>query len=227
MPKFSLDINGVDQGAAEGREAWSGEVPPTGTYKGILKVVQIKKISDTASVEANRGKPKLNIGVELRDTPDGKYDGYVAWNNTNLVESSIPYVNQFLMALTDGSDSQFAAIKKAFYPPNGFVTDDRQQHVVSIGKWKVNSPEGDIPILVSIKKRGYIPKGSNETVYVADVDSFLVGGGGAKGVGPKVTTPEEVPVEEAEIELVEEDETGEDEGGEVFGAEDAEETVDA
>jgi len=213
MPKFSLDINGIDQGAAEGREAWAGEIPPTGTYKGILKVVQLKTISQEASVEANRGKPKLNIGVEL--TEAGQYSGYVAWANINLVDQSIPYVNQFLISLTDGSDAQFAAIKKAFYPPNGFVTDDRKQHITAIGKWKIESPEGTIPVLVSVKKRGYIPKGNNETTFVADVDSFLIGGGGAKGVGAKVTQVAEVPEEEAAVVLEDED------GATVFADEEA------
>lgn len=225
MPKFALDINGIKEGAAEGRKEWEGEIPPTGTYEGILKVVQIQRISDEAPIPANRGKPKLNIGVELRNTPEGKYDGYLTWNNLNLVESSIPYVNQFLMALTDGSDLQFEEIKKKFYA--GFDTDERQQHVTGIGKWNINSPEGTIPILVSCKKRGYVPKGSNETVFITDIKSFLVGGGGG---GVKVTNPagpetSDVVEEEAQIALDTEEESAEPEaepdadGASVFGTE--------
>lgn len=217
MPKFSMDINGASQGAAQGREAWAGEHPPTGSYEGILKVVQVQKISDTATVVANRGKPKLSIGVELVNTPEGKYDGYIAWSNLNLVDSAIPYINQFLIALTDGSDAQFDAIKKAFYA--GFVTDDRKIHVTAIGKWKIGSPEGTIPIKVSLKKRGYIPNGSQETVYISDINSFLLGGGGANvgaavAAGPQV---DEVEEETVGVEL-------EDESGEVFAEE---ETADA
>lgn len=213
MPKFSLDINGVSAGAAEGREAWAGEVPPTGTYKGILKVVQIKEISQDAKVEANRGKPKLNIGVELTDCSDPKFNGYLTWNNLNLVDSSIPYINQFLLALTDGSDSQFEAIKKAFYA--GFVTDDRKQHVTAIGKWKINSPEGTIPVLVSCKKRGYKPAGSDETAFVTDISSFLIGAGGAKGVSG-ATSPAETVVEEEATIVVEDEEEPDVSGESVF-----------
>lgn len=202
MPKFSLDINGVSQGAAEGREAWAGDHPPTGTYQGVLKVVQVDKISDTAKVEANRGKPKLRIGVELKGT-EGKYDGYLAWSNLNLIDSSIPYVNQFLISLTDGSDEQFATIKKAFY--GGFVTDDRDIHVKSIGQWKINSPEGEIPVVVSLKKRSYVDN-SGATQTISDINSFLLGGGGAKNTGAvKTQAPEEAPEEEASIELEPED----------------------
>jgi len=104
MPKFSLDINGVGAGAAEGRAGWSGELPPTGAYTGKLKIVTVGAISQAAKNPANRGKPKFNVGVELFDTPEGKYDGFMAWGSLNLIDSGIPYINQFLHALTDGSD---------------------------------------------------------------------------------------------------------------------------
>jgi hypothetical protein len=211
-----MDINGVNQEAAAGREAWAGELPPTGSYEGVVKVILVQTISDTAQVVENRGKPKLSVGVELQNTPEGKYDGYIAYNNLNLIDSSIPYINQFLLALTDGSDSEFEEIKKAFY--GGFVTDERKQHVTAIGRWKTNSPNGTLPIKVSVKKRSYKDK-SDETQYVSEVSSFLVGG------GKKTSTsgPASAPVEEADVDLVDEDE--EVSGDSVF--EDEPETADA
>lgn len=197
MPKFSLDINGVGQGAAEGRAGWSGELPPTGAYNGKLKIVSVGAISQAAKNPANRGKPKFNIGVELCDTPEGKYDGFVAWGGLNLIDSGVPYINQFLHALTDGSDKSIAAIEKSFYQ-DGPIVDDRQQHVLKIGTLKVDSPNGELPIKVSIKKSSYFNPETKQTTESSRIESFLMGGGTAK---PTVTKKETVVEEEEDIDV--------------------------
>jgi len=193
MPKFSLDINGVGQGAAEGRAGWAGELPPTGAYTGKLKIVSVGSISQTAKNPANRGKPKFNVGVELFNTPEGKYDGFVAWGSLNLIDSGIPYVNQFLHALTDGSDKSCGAIEKSFYE-TGPIVDDRQQHVVKIGNYVVDSPNGELPIKVSIKKSSYFNPETKQTSESSRIEAFLIGGGSvarASKVGAPVVVEEE------------------------------------
>src|SRR5215475_3938680 len=147
MPKLDLSIDGTGQGVAQGREAWGGELPPTGSYEGILKIVSLGVIRQQSEQWA--GKTKLQIGVELRNTPQGKYDGYLAWGTLNLIDPSIPFVNQFLMSLTDGSDEQYAAIEKAFYT-TGATIDERKKHILKIGRWNINSPEGLLPIQISL-----------------------------------------------------------------------------
>lgn len=194
MPKFSLDINGVGAGAAEGRAGWSGELPPTGSYQGKLKIVSVGAISQTAKNPTNRGKPKLNIGVELCNTPDGQYDGFVAWGSLNLIDSGVPYVNQFLHALTDGSDKSITAIEKAFYE-TGPIVDDRQQHILKIGGLKVESPNGELPIRVSVKKSSYFNPETKQTTESSRIESFLPGGGTAVKAA-KTSTPETVIEEE-------------------------------
>lgn len=199
MPKFDLGINGVDQGAAEGREAWKGELPPTGSYEGVLKVLSI----DVIGSGDYQGKPKFRVGVELRNTTGKKYDGYLAWGNLNLIDPSIPFVNQFLLALTDGSDEQFEKIKKAFYEtkPN---TDVRGKHITAIGRWNVNSPEGELPIKVSISNKPFYSERTKQTTDQVRIESYLVSenasapSGGSGGV-------EDVAVEEAQVELEPED----------------------
>lgn len=203
MPKFSLDINGVGQGAAEGRAGWSGELPPTGAYTGKLKVVSVGAISQAAKNPANRGKPKFNIGVELTDTMDGKYDGFIAWGSLNLIDSGIPYINQFLHALTDGSDKSTQAIEKAFYE-TGPIVDNEQKHVVKIGTLTINSPNGELPIKVAIKKSSYFNPETKQTTESSRIDSFLPGGGTA--VKPKPATETVIEEEEDSLDDIFDDE---------------------
>lgn len=172
MAKFNLGINISDAGVAEGREAWSGELPPTGSYTGILKVVSIGTIGPEA---VNAGKPKLSIGVELRaekGSPSQKYDGFIAWGNLNLIESAAPYINQFLMALTDGSEESLAKIQQAF--ENNIVTDERKKHVVKIGSLNVNSPEGELPIKVSLSNTPFHNKKTGVTTQQVRIQSYLL-----------------------------------------------------
>ena len=199
MPKFSLDINGVGAGAAEGRAGWSGELPPTGAYTGKIKVVSVGAISQAAKTPANRGKPKFNVGVELSNTPEGKFDGFMAWGSLNLIDSGIPYINQFLHALTDGSDKSVTAIEKAFYE-TGPVVDDKQQHVLKIGSLTVNSPNGELPVKVSIKKTSYFNPETKQTSESSRIEAFLPGGGTTvKAAG---TTKPETVVEEEDDDIV-------------------------
>ena len=202
MPKFSLDINGVGAGAAEGRAGWSGELPPTGAYNGKLKIVSVGAISQAAKNPANRGKPKFSVGVELCDTPDGKYDGFMAWGGLNLIESGVPYINQFLHALTDGSDRSITAVEKAFYN-DGPVVDNDQKHVLKIGPLLVDSPNGTLPIKVSIKKSSYFNPETKQTTESSRIEAFLMGGGIAvKASGAKPETP----VEEEDVDDIFDDE---------------------
>lgn len=197
MPKFDLSINGVNADIAAPREAWGGDLPPTGSYDGVLKVLSIDVIGQDSKNYA--GKPKLRVGVELRNTKDGAYDGYLAWGNLNLIDPGIPFVNQFLMALTDGSDEQFEKIKQAFYvtKPN---TDERRKHITKIGGWSINSPEGELPIKVSLKNSPYYnPKTSQSTDSVR-IEAYLVSDLATKRSGGAVKAPQK-PVEEETSDL--------------------------
>ena len=191
MPKFNLDINGIGAGAAEGRETYSGELPKTGTYEGTLKIITVGTIGAQAQ---NAGKPKLSVGVELKNTPNGAYDGYVAWGNLNLIDSSIPFVNQFLWCLTNGSESEKTAIEKAFYD-GGIVVDERKKHVLKIGKFKIESPEGTTPIRVSLSNRGFYNEDTKQTTQTVRIESYLPGGG-AKSSSQSSQKIEEAPDEE-------------------------------
>lgn len=202
MPKFDLGINGVDQDAAEGREVWGGEIPPTGSYEGILKVLSIDVI--TSSESKHHGENKLRVGVELRNTEGRKYDGYLAWGNLNLIDPSIPFVNQFLLALTDGSDAEFEKIKKAFYitKPN---VDERKKHITAIGRWNVNSPNGELPIKVSLSNKPFYNSRTNITTDQVRIESYLVDAERGSSAGGGSSAPEQPVEDEALVEVEPED----------------------
>ena len=202
MPKFPMGINGVGKGAAQGREAWSGELPPTGSYTGVLKTLTV----DTIQSGNNAGSTKLIAGVELRNTPGGKWDGFVAFGNLNIIDVSIPFVNQFLHALTDGSDAQTAAIEKAFYG-EGPVVDERKKHIKKIGKWNINSPEGELVMKVSLQKKPWFNEKSKTTEDQVRIVSYLLTEGGNKvGTSSATSGPETAAAEEEEtVEVIDED----------------------
>jgi len=198
MAKFSAGMSLGKSGVAQGREAWSGELPPTGSYSGILKVLSTGVIGPTAQ---NAGKGKLSVGVELVDTPGGKYDGYVAWGNLNLIDSAAPFINQFLFSLTDGSDAQLRSIQQAF--ENNMETDNRNKHIVKIGRWYINSPEGALPIKVSISNKPFNNTVTGITTQQVRIESYLLGG----GAGPTLNGSHsaDVVAEEEPAALIDED----------------------
>jgi hypothetical protein len=204
MAKFDIGINGINTEVAQGREAWGGELPPTGSYEGVLKILSTGVIGPEAK---NAGAGKLSVGVELRNTPGGKYDGYLAWGNLNLIESSLPYINQFLLALTDGSDAQFDAIKQAFYVTKP-TTDERKKHIEKIGRWNVNSPEGSLPIKVSLSNKPFHNRVTNVTSNQVRIESYLIsenGGGVSVSSGPEEIIEDEETFVDAEVDFDDED----------------------
>jgi hypothetical protein len=160
MPKFNLNINGVDVEAAEGREEWKGPLPAKGSYPAKLRLVQVKQIK-------GKNDNRLSIMAVLNTKGDperNQYDGCPCWGGVNLTEQGIPYINQFLQSIsTDESDYQ--KVKKAFYA--GFVTDEKKVNVTKIGTKKINSPEGELDIMITVGHNTY------NGVTSAKIASFL------------------------------------------------------
>lgn len=176
MPKFNLAINGVGQDIAEGREDWKGPLPPKGSYPAKLRLVKVKQI---------KGKTDNRLQIMVILNTGDEYDGCPVFGGVNLTEQGIPYVNQFLAALTDGSDSQIEAIEKAFYA--GFVVDEKKENVIKIGSKKINSPEGELPIVISLGHSNW------EGQTRPKINSFLLPGGNVSANG---SGDDEVPAEE-------------------------------
>lgn len=204
MAKFKTGLSVKDAGKAEGYQVWDGELPPSGSYTGVLKVFSLSKITSTEN--GNEGKDKAFIGVELRDTPGHRYDGYVVGGNLNFIEGSEAYVNQFLYALTDGTEAQYSSIKKAF--DAGFDVDERKKHVLKIGRWNVNSPKGELPIKVSISNKPFYNERTKVTTNNVRIESYLLSD---DSVGVNGSAPDDVVEdEEPAVVIAEEDEDGDE-----------------
>jgi hypothetical protein len=199
MPKFNLSINGVGQDIAEGREDWSGPLPPKGSYPAILKLVRVKQI---------KGKTDNRLQIMAVLNTGDQYDGCPVWGGVNLTDQGIPYVNQFLASLTDGSESEIEKIEKAFY--TGFVVDEKKTEVLKIGTKRINSPDGKLPIMISLGHSTYEGK-TNPKIM-----SFLLPGGGSAGGGSS-TDEEEVAEEDDDVDVTAE---ADSDDGSIFDDED-------
>lgn len=151
MPKMNFGIaDAADVEAAQGFAPYKGKLPPNGAYEGVLKVVKVGKIGSGI----DKGKHSLGPVVIIDDPDYPEYKGCPAFGNLNLTDQGVPYVNQFLESLTDGSDKAKADIKKAFWK-TGPIVDDAKEHILRIGKTQVNSPKGEIRVLVGTKINTY------------------------------------------------------------------------
>ena len=199
MPKFNLNINGVEVDAAEGYDEWKGPLPPKGSYPAILKIVKVKQIK-------NKSDNRLQImaTVNTKGDPEREqYDGCPVWGGVNLTEQGIPYINQFLQSLaTDEAD--YLKVKKAFYA--GFVTDEKKENVLKIGTKKINSPEGTMEIMISLAHNTYEGKTS------AKIGSFLPSGALASSDDDDDDVAEE---DDEDEDYDAEDDEDEDEDGDV------------
>lgn len=175
MPKFNLSINGVGEEAAEGFKDWDGPLPPKGSYPAILKLVKVKQI---------KGKTDYRLQIMVTLNTGDEYDGCPVFGGVNLTDQGIPYVNQFLHSLTDGSDSECNKIETAFY--NGFVVDEKKENVTKIGTKKINSPDGQLPIMISVRHSVW------EGVTRPQIGSFLLPGSEATST----SAPDEAVAEE-------------------------------
>lgn len=150
MPKLSFGITGVGEEATGGFD--NSPVKP-GTYKGTCKYVKVSYIKKEGP---NKGKPRLNIGVQVDSGPDEKAKGRMFWGGLNVIDGQQGWVNQFLNSLTDGSPAATKTIQKVFWneddDPKLGPDVDADGHILKVGKWKVGSPEGEIPIIFTLKK---------------------------------------------------------------------------
>lgn len=208
MPKFNLDINLTDAEIAEAREDWSGPLPPKGSYQAKLKVVQFKEIVNGK----NKGSYRISM-VAILDTKD-KYDGCPVYGGVNLTEQGKQYVNQWLYALTDGSDAEFKKLQKAFM--GGPVTDEKKENVTKIGTLKINSPEGEQPILISLK----------HDTYNGDTNCKIVSFLPRNGAASSSADSDDEDVVEEDVEDDDTDTEDEDESGDESLFEDEDEAAD-
>ena len=201
MPKINFGVaDAADVAAADGYPVYKGELPPNGAYEAILKVVKVGKIGSGN----DKGKNRLQIVAILDDPDHPEFNGCPVFDNKNLTEQGVPYVNQFLEALTDGSDAAKKAILKAFWK-TGPIVDDAKEHILKIGRTQVNSPKGTIRVTVGTKLNTWQ---GNTSVKA---QQWMLADGNS---GPTEEAPEIVEEEDDSVVEVNEDEDYEDDGEE-------------
>jgi hypothetical protein len=151
MPKINFGIaDGADVEASQGFPQYRGKLPENGVYEGVLKVMKVLKIAKGD----NAGKSRLQIVVTLKDPNYPEYDGCPVFDNKNVTDQGVPFLNQMLESITDGSDAAMKAVKNAFWK-TGPIVDNEKEHILKIGKINVNSPQGAIQVLVATKQNTY------------------------------------------------------------------------
>ena len=147
MPKINFGVaDAADVAAADGYPVYKGELPPNGAYEAVVKVVKVGKIGSGV----DKGKNRLQIVAILDDPDHPEFNGCPAFDNKNLTDQGVPYVNQFLESLSDGTEKGKAAIRNAFWK-TGPIVDDAKEHIKKIGRTNVNSPSGAIRVIVGTK----------------------------------------------------------------------------
>ena len=145
-----------------GTDYYDGPPPTPGVYNGKIKQLALATIASGP----NAGGQRLHLVVEITE---GKFKGAGLVTSLNLTPQGSPYVNQFLRSLTDGSDSQYTAIREAFWR-TGYTVGDADQKgrlpIVKIGK-KTN-PIGMSTSFVTRMRTG------NDGVERADIARFAV-----------------------------------------------------
>ena len=87
---------------------YDGPPAPPGTYRGIVKKMGLAEIKNGP----NAGASRIALLLEISD---GKFKGAAVMHSLNLTTQSAWAVNQFLDALTDGSDVQKNGLRNLFW----------------------------------------------------------------------------------------------------------------
>lgn len=143
----------INTDAGSANLGYQGPLPPSGPYRGKLKRMELVK---TGPQSKNPGTPMLKMLVEIAepsDSKNAKYNEYGLWNNQMITEQSTPYVNQILNALVKGDERKFTALKSWFWNAQLITEKPDGGHIHAIGKFKINSPDADIDVIVNTKRQ--------------------------------------------------------------------------
>ena len=130
MVRIKPDFDGSN--ASSGR--YDGPPPTPGTYRGIVKKMGLAEIKSGANAGSNRIALLLEIS-------EGNFKGAAVMHSLNLTTQSAWAVNQFLDALTDGSDKQKTGLRNLFWQKGYEVENEPdgkmgQQFINIGGKFK-------------------------------------------------------------------------------------------
>lgn len=164
---FSNVNGGADAEATVGN-FYDGPTPPyKEPLRGIVKRVTIGAIKSGA----NKGAPRINMLCEVQEpskSKNAKYNGYGVWHGLNVTDQGAGYVNQWLNSLAGESEVAQKKLKRSFWGAGG-VKVDSDDHLITIGTFKISSPNGTSPV-AWVGKKGKSQDG--EERY--EIGSFLI-----------------------------------------------------
>ena len=99
---------------------YDGPPPPPGTYRGVVHRMGLSEVQSGD----NKGTDKWIVSVKITD---GKYKGATVLTSFTMIKSNAWAFNQFLMAMTDGSEKQRQGIKNLYYK-KGFKIEDEERY---------------------------------------------------------------------------------------------------
>ena len=187
--KWNINGKGVDP-AAGNANGYNGPDLPKGSWPCRIKRMTVGSISQTSKIKENRGQPRISVLLEVHGLTGekAKYNGAPIWDGLNVIKSSLPFVNAFLHALTDGKESSKNAIEAAFWDDDkgpvfkrvkvtkGARSGQIDTHIIKIGRVNINSPEGETMIQVTTRagedqKGNYRPEVSGYIPFVGPKSS--------------------------------------------------------
>lgn len=110
MPRIKPSFDGYSQTEIPGSGGgfYDGPPPPPDTYRGVVKRLALNKIKSGP----NEGADRIALVLEIAEGP---YQGAGIITSFNLTQQGAPFLNQFLYALTDGTQEQKDGIRQAFW----------------------------------------------------------------------------------------------------------------
>jgi hypothetical protein len=171
------DFDGFDD-LDTGIGFYDGPPPKPGTYRGRIKQMHIAKIESEAS--ENKGKQRVDLVVEITSKGNGEktpFAGAGLVHSLNVTKQGAPFLNQFLHALTDGSDEEKVAVREAWWR-KGYKVGDLVQvrgkpmlPVLQFGKYK---PQEQELTCAFVTRMGTIKAGENKGQERAEIARFVL-----------------------------------------------------
>jgi len=108
MVRMKPSFDGSNAAPPAGGGIYDGPPPTPGMYTGTVEKMGLAKINSGQ----NKGEDRIALLIRISE---GKFTGAGVFHSLNLIPQSAFFINQFLHAMTDGSQQQKAAILNMFY----------------------------------------------------------------------------------------------------------------
>lgn len=169
---------------------YNGPPPKPGNYQGRVKSFYLTKIESEGE---NKGKTRLDLLIEITAKGDGsetEFAGAGVFHSLNETEQGARFLNQFLRSITDGSEEEWKAVRKAWWRQEKQVGDTetirgkKMVPVLRFGKWQ---PQEKQLTTTFVTRMGTYKFGERKGEPMAEIAYFItpkVSGGAAQAESP-------------------------------------------